>query len=269
MYNNYKLCIQIGGSGNGIINIEESQSDMNVVEAECNFYNSGTAGRLGNQIPITMQGSWSAQFALFKATYKSNGQYDPTRPFRIFYFTITEVDKLVGNFLPALDSQGVPSMYNFVTKTPFYNSGGGQFIVGMTLSQSLKLATLPATGGTLTISLPTGYDSDSGVMSALETARANGWTLTIQTYTPEAAASSAATFALRRIWVRRTQAEHGLYVAADGTRWQVDWCVDMLTPDGSTPDAHGYELFRSQEAAVAYWELSPYVDPESENLLTE
>ena len=160
-------------------------------------------------------------------------------------------------------------MYDKVDKAPFTKSGSGSFIVGMTLSQARKLSNLPATGGSLTVSLPTGYDSDAGVMSALDSARANGWTLTIQTYTPEAAASSAATFDLRRIWVRRTQTENGAHVAADGTRWQVDWCVDMLTPDGSKPDAYGYELFRSQEAAVAYWELSPYVDPETENFLTE
>ena len=38
----------------------------------------------------------------------------------------------------------------------------------------------------------------------------------------------------------------------------------MLTPDGSEPDAHGYEPFRSVEAAVEYWGLTPYVDPEAE-----
>lgn len=174
--------------------------------------------------------------------------------------------KLEFDLVPAIAPDGQTCMYNKVTKEAYSNIGAEPFVVGMTLSQALKLADLPSSGGTLTASLPTGYDSDSGVMSALETARANGWTLTIQTYTLEASAS-ATTFALRRIWVRRTADENGLYVAADGTRWQVDWCVDMLTPDGSTPDAYGYELFRSQEAAVAYWELSPYVDPEAEQMM--
>lgn len=182
---------------------------------------------------------------------------------KIYKFDIPEQLSL----FPAINTEGVPCMYDKLSKQAFYNSGTGSFVVGMTLSQARALGKLPSTGGALTISLPTGYDSDSGVMAALDTARANGWTLTIQTYTPEAA--SASTFAIRRIWVRRTQTENGAHVAADGTRWQVDWCVDMLTPDGSTPDAHGYELFRSQEAAVAYWELTPYVAPESENLLTE
>ena len=178
--------------------------------------------------------------------------------------------EMLFDLLPCITPEGVPGLYNKVDGAVYGNSlQSGVIIVGMTLSQARKLANLPATGGSLTVSLPTGYDSDSLVMTALDTARANGWTLTIQTYTPEAEASSAATFSLRRIWVRRTADENGAYVAADGTRWHVDWCVDMLTPDGSSPDAYGYELFRSQEAAVAYWELTPYVDPESENFLTE
>ena len=45
---------------------------------------------------------------------------------------------------------------------------------------------------------------------------------------------------------------------------------DTSTPDDSTPDMHGYELFRSVEAATEYWGLEPYVDPAwEEELLTE
>ncbi len=175
--------------------------------------------------------------------------------------------KLKMDLIPCLDEFGHVCMFDVVNKTPYTNTYG-TIGAGFTLPQARKLSKLPATGGTLTISLPEGYESDEGVVNALETARANGWTLTIQTYTPENATEGASTFALRRIWVRRQQDENGTYVDADGTRWVVDWCVDMLTPDGSTPDAHGYELFRSQEAAVAYWGLTPYVDPEAENLLT-
>lgn len=169
------------------------------------------------------------------------------------------------SLVPALDAQGKPCLYDTIGRTSLYNSGSGEFIVGMTLEQASKLSKLPATDGSLTVALPTGYESDAGVANALETARSNGWTLTVQTYESE---TSAATFAVRRIWVRRTADENGSYVDTAGTRWQVDWCVDMLTPDGSTPDQHGYELFRSVDAAVEYWEIEPYVVPEEE-LLTE
>jgi hypothetical protein len=41
----------------------------------------------------------------------------------------------------------------------------------------------------------------------------------------------------------------------------------MYTPDNSTPDMHGYEMYRSVDAAVSYWELTPGFAPEEENLL--
>ena len=171
--------------------------------------------------------------------------------------------KLVACFIPALDTSGVPCMFDTVSKQQFRNSGTGQFIVGMNLEQARKLSKLPSTGGTLTVSLPSNYAEDEGVVNALATAQDNGWKITIQTY--EAEAGAASTFALRRIWVRKTQNEQGSYVDTDGFRWQVEWCVDVV---GSSPEAEGYEPFRRVEAAVAYWNLQPWVDPEQEELLT-
>lgn len=174
-------------------------------------------------------------------------------------------NKKVIDLKPFLSAQGKPYFANLATNNKLGNDG---MIAGFTLQQACKLGKhLPADGGSLTISLPTGYEQDAAVTESLDTARAKGWTLTIQTYTPEAEAASS-TFGMRRVWVRRVQDEHGAYVDADGKRWSVDWCVDMVTPDDSTPDAHGYELYRSTEAAVAYWELSAWVDPEEEELLT-
>jgi hypothetical protein len=169
-------------------------------------------------------------------------------------------------FIPSIDERGVPCMFDKVGKQPFYNSGTGAFIVGMTLEQARKLGKLPAGGGTLKVSLPSNYLEDEGVVNAIAEANAKGWNIEVAS-TWDASAASA-TFALRRIWVRKTQAEQGNYVAADGTRWAVESCVAMYNADGSEPDAHGYEPFRSVDAAVAYWELEPYVNPEEE-ILTE
>ena len=187
---------------------------------------------------------------------------------RIYRARFSENEKMTRDFVPVLSENGKPCMFDKVRGEAYFNSGKNDFVAGFTLAQARKLgAHLPGTGGNLTISLPTGYEQDAAVTDSLETARAKGWTLTIQTYTPEAEAASS-TFGMRRVWVRRTQAEHGAYVDAAGVRWSGDWCVDMLTPDGSTPDSHGYELYRSTEAAVAYWELSAWVAPEEEELLT-
>lgn len=179
-------------------------------------------------------------------------------------YAVTKNGNIINKLVPCVAVDGEVTFFDTVTKKTVPRIGAA-FIAGFTLAQARKLGKhLPEGGGSLTISLPTGYEQDSAVAESLEAARAKGWTLAVQTYEAEAA---AATFGMRRIWVRRTQDEHGAYIDADGVRWAVDWCVDMLTPDGSTPDAHGYELYRSTEAAVAYWELQTWVDPEAEREL--
>lgn len=65
-----------------------------------------------------------------------------------------------------------------------------------------------------------------------------------------------------KIWVQRIQNEEGNYVDSNGVRYYTKWCSTMLTPDGSTPADHGYELHDSVDAAIKAWELVPYVDPE-------
>lgn len=192
---------------------------------------------------------------------RSNNNCD----YRLFKLQFSQGEEIIKDYCMCLDHAGVPCMFDLVSKQPFYNSGTGLFIVGMNMKQALKLSTLPATGGSLTISLPEGYDADTAVTAAIATATANGWNFTIQTYTPETAAASSS-FALRRIWVRQTPDEFGSYVDASGNRFTVEWCVAMSNTDGSEPDAHRYELFRSVDAAVDFWQLTPYVDPEAESL---
>lgn len=85
------------------------------------------------------------------------------------------------NLIPSIDNNGTPCMYDKLTKTPFYNSGSGQFVVGMNMKQAQKLSTLPAGVGTLTVSLP--WDAqfaDTSVPDALQTAADKGWTITVQ-----------------------------------------------------------------------------------------
>jgi len=177
--------------------------------------------------------------------------------FKSYSIKLSSGSKVVNDLIPAIAPTGEPCMYDKVTRKPFCNSGSGSFIVGMTLEQAQNLGKLPAGGGTLTVSLPSNYLEDEGVVNALETARTNGWTLTIQTY----AVDTAMTIDLLDVWVRKTQDENGSYVDAEGVRWQVEWCVDIV---GADPEQEGYEMFRSVEAATEYWGLTPYVDPEAE-----
>lgn len=64
-------------------------------------------------------------------------------------------------------------------------------------------------------------------------------------------------------WVRRTPSEYGNYSDEYGTRYTVEWCHKLLTPDGSTEADHGYEQHDSVEAALQAWGLIPYVDSEA------
>ena len=203
----------------------------------------------------------SGVITLFSATNK----YNKIKA-RLYAMKFWRADGAVAEFAFAVDQNGVPCMFEKVTRKPFYNSGTGQFIVGMTMKQARKLSKLPAGGGTLKVSLPSNYLEDEGVTNAIAAANAKGWNIEVAS-TFEADGASA-TFALRRIWVRKTQDEQGNYIDADGVRWQVESCVAMYNADGSEPDAHGYEPFRSVEAATEYWDLTAWVDPEQEELLT-
>lgn len=198
--------------------------------------------------------------------FHGNGYMGAIGIARIYSFRAGYADgSLYLSLTPALDTTGTPCMFDTVTRKPFYNNGSGSFIVGMNMEQARKLSKLPKTGGTLTVSLPSNYAEDEGVVNALATAQENGWVITIQTH--EAEAGAASTFALRRIWVRKVENEQGSYVDTDGFRWQVEWCVDIV---GADPEQEGYEPFRSVEAATEYWGLTAWVDPEAEEeLLTE
>ena len=195
----------------------------------------------------------------------SQGKWTGSTMLRIFNAQISESGKIAADFAPSVDKDGIPCMFDKVSKQSLYNSGTGSFVVGMTLKQARKLGKLPSTGGTLKVSLPSNYLEDEGVTNAIAAANAKGWNIEVAS-TFEADGAST-TFALRRIWVRKTQDENGSYIDADGVRWRVESCVAMYNADGSEPDAHGYEPFRSVESATEYWGLTEWVDPEAEEEL--
>ena len=99
----------------------------------------------------------------------------------IYWCNIFNSGKPEHAFVPVLTDKGIPCMYDKVTKTEFRNSGAGKFVAGMTCKQALKLADLPAGGGSLTVSLP--WDAqfaDTGVPEALQIAADKGWVITVQ-----------------------------------------------------------------------------------------
>lgn len=99
---------------------------------------------------------------------------------KIFSFVLRQKNTPLRNFIPALDPSGRPCMFDTVTRKPFYNAAttGSDFIAGMTIKQARHLAYLPATGGSLTISLPLAAAFDEKVQNALNKAAEKGWAFT-------------------------------------------------------------------------------------------
>ena len=46
---------------------------------------------------------------------------------RVYWFKIFEDGQIVRNFIPALDPNGIPCMYDTVGQKPYYNAGTGNF----------------------------------------------------------------------------------------------------------------------------------------------
>lgn len=112
---------------------------------------------------------------------------NPEQPKIRIYWAKAEADDRSAEFIPVLDSAGVPCMYDLVTRKSFRNQGTGQFTVGMTVDQVINLADLPATGGKLTVSLPWEAQWITRVKNALDKASAKGWIITVQYRDPEVA----------------------------------------------------------------------------------
>lgn len=75
-------------------------------------------GTIDTAMPIT----------LFKSNY--SGEPSTCSNISLYYCKIYNSDILVRDFVPALDNNNVACLYDKVTKTFFYNSGTGDFVIG-------------------------------------------------------------------------------------------------------------------------------------------
>ena len=168
------------------------------------------------------------------------------------------------DFVPALSPSGRPCMMNKLNGSPVYNANSGEpdFVIGLSLEQARDLWKLPDTGGKLIVSVPEGVRDDEVFVAACNAANAKGWNIEVRTYSDS---STASTYSLRRIYCRKRSSNFGQWVDADGSRWQIDWCVAMY---GAEPEELGYELFRSVAAAAEYWELAEYTESEPIDIST-
>lgn len=167
------------------------------------------------------------------------------------------------NLVPAVNMSGMVVLFNTITGESV-NSNYKRMRAGLTLAQARKLGQLPSSeGATIRLALPTNYQEDASVVAVLAEVESKGWILNIDTY--EAGAISSA-FAMKRVLVRKTSDTEGNYVDAQGVRYFVE---NTQTIIGADPQELGYEPFRSVEAATEYWGLTPWVNPEPEEEVSQ
>lgn len=158
--------------------------DENVV------YRDGELFRFLDWGVMTKEEFTSARNITLFGSHHDNSALSITTGKRVFAFSIYDnaAGALLLSYVPVLDPDGTPCMYDTVSGKNFYNANttasATPFIAGMTLGQALKLKDLPTKTATLDISLPEGYDSQEEVMESIRQAEAKGWTFNINTYTP-------------------------------------------------------------------------------------
>lgn len=96
---------------------------------------------------------------------------------RCYSLKLYKAGVLIRSFIPILDQNGVPCMYDTVTATPFYNSGTGAFIAGLATIDDVRTLYLAPTGGSITLSVPA--ETPQGYIAALQRNNPN-WTISIQ-----------------------------------------------------------------------------------------
>lgn len=99
---------------------------------QINFLNSRrlmvTNEHFTHEVTVSEKLSASADwgnYLLFSTGSKTNSYRGGAR---IYYATFSKGEEIIAHYVPALDPTGAPCMFDTVTRTPFYNSGAGDFL---------------------------------------------------------------------------------------------------------------------------------------------
>lgn len=122
-------------------NIKTTVSSKSKVTIKNNFLNDRKLVADGTVVKNYSQDftyNWSYEFTLFKSTYGGNAKFDPVAPIRFYRFKISENEKIVRDFIPCLDENNVPCMYDIlglgtIKENTYYNQGTGNFITNKEL----------------------------------------------------------------------------------------------------------------------------------------
>ena len=120
---NYWRAQGIFGGGTGRYQITIDKANMSIKASNGQIYTRTSAQ---SAFQITGYDLW-----LF-ADNRARPQLSSTR---IYGCKLYDNDTLVRDFIPVLDPNGTPCMYDNVSKTFFYNAGTGNFIAGPVINQ--------------------------------------------------------------------------------------------------------------------------------------
>ena len=96
---------------------------------------------------------------------------------RMYYFRASDHGEIKLNLVPALDTEGIPCMYDLVSKKAYRSVTSTPFIAGLADSVDLSKFVLPSAGGTITLSVAA--DASEEDIAALEANNPN-WQIAIQ-----------------------------------------------------------------------------------------
>ena len=86
-------------------------------------------------VSLNYSGSLCSNLPLHLFGHKSITVNEISEPLRIYKFQIYLSSGIVRDFIPVLDPDGIPCMYDKVTNQYFYNQGTGNFIAGPVIGQ--------------------------------------------------------------------------------------------------------------------------------------
>ena len=263
-YPNFLVLVYDSGSQKGYMgffnNKPAAQLPWNLERHTMHFKADGTITDGSNSTRVEFEGTRTGT-PLYLFTRADNLSVRTTC--KIYNLKIKHTRSI--ELVPAIDPAGLPCMYDIVTNKPFYNTGKGAFIAGVSTVGQLTalLYRLPATGGKLTLSLPAEANAPEVAEAMQACYDTKGWSITVHEYR----SSTAATYSLRRVrevvWCRRVWDEFGGYVDLIGNRVRLERCAAIFGEHGSAPEEYGYTPFDSVEQAAEEWDLTPYQETET------
>ena len=120
---------------------------------------------------------------IFAMNY-GNGTKSQFSIFKLYRFSLSSPTATLLNFVPALDKDGTPCMFDMVTKKSFYNANTGRFRIGIATLQQAREFQLPDNTGNavrvLLVSLPQEARTDFIVQNHLDYLTSLNWSINVQ-----------------------------------------------------------------------------------------